>query len=117
MNTEAMNISGTSLQVLPRAAEQISSDRKKAEEKPDQAQENSAKNQVQPEEILTKIKALTENGAYSVRFESDKTTHQIVVKIVDSATQEVIRQVPAEEMLGIRAALNEFQGNIIDTTR
>jgi flagellar protein FlaG len=116
MNTEAMSITGTNLQKLPQASEQIHASRKTAREQPDQAQENTPKSKVQPEEILSKIKALTENGAYSVRFEKDDRSGQLVVKIVDSETQEVIRQVPAEAMLGLREALADLQGNIVDTT-
>jgi flagellar protein FlaG len=115
MNTEAMSVTGTNLQKLPQASEQIRSSRKTAQEAPVQAQENAAKSTVQSEEILSKIKALTDNGAYSVRFEKDDRTGQLVVKIVDSQTQEVLRQVPAEAMLGLREALSDLQGNIVDT--
>lgn len=117
MNTEAMSITGTNLQKLPQASEQIQSSRKAAQEKPDQAQENTAQSKVHPEQILSKINALTENGAYSVRFEKDERSGQLVVKIVNSQTQEVIRQIPAEEMLGFREALDNLQGNIVNTIR
>jgi flagellar protein FlaG len=51
-----------------------------------------------------------------VRFEQDDKAHQLVVKIVDRETQEVVRQVPAEELLSLRQALTEFRGNFVDTT-
>lgn len=78
-------------------------------------QANSEGKNVQAEELLSQIKALTENGLYSVRFENDDRTKALVVKVVDSDTQEVIRQVPAEEVLGLKAALADLQGNFIDT--
>lgn len=116
MISEALNITGTTMQKVPRASEQIDTNRKKVSEDPENNQKNSEKNALQPEELLGKIKALTEDGMYSVRFEADEKTHQLVVKIVDSKTQKVIRQVPAEEMLGLREALTEYQGNFVDTT-
>jgi len=116
MLSEAMNITGTTIQKMPRASEQIDANRKKISGEPENSQNNSEKNALQPEELLDKIKELTENGMYSVRFEADEKTQQLVVKIVDSRTQEVIRQVPAEEMLGLKKALIEYQGNFIDTT-
>ena len=76
----------------------------------------AAKNEVPAEEMLDKIKALTEDGVYSIRFESDAKTESLIVKIVDSETDEVIRQVPAEELLGLKMRLSEYQGNFIDTT-
>ena len=116
MLSEALNVTGTAMQKMLRASEQVDGSRKKAEEQPDKAQENEKAKEIQPEELLSQIKALTEEGLYSVRFENDDATRQMVVKIVDNETQEVIRQVPAEEILGLRKALSEFQGNLIDTT-
>lgn len=116
MLNEAINITGTTFQKMPRASEQIDTIRKKVSDEPEKSQKNSEKNALQPEELLDRIKELTEDGMYSVRFEADEKTQQLVVKIVDSKTQEVIRQVPAEEMLGLREALTEYQGNFVDTT-
>ena len=116
MISEALNVTGTGLQKMPTTSEQIDVSRKKVTEQPDKSPENIKKKALQPEEVLGKIKALTENGMYSVRFEADAKTHQMVVKIVDSQTQEVIRQVPAEEMLGLKQALTEYEGNFVDTT-
>lgn len=115
MISETMNITGTNMQKMPQASEQIESGRKNARKEPEISQENVKANNVQPEELLTQIKALTENGLYSVRFENDDRSKELVVKIVDSETQEVIRQVPAEELLGMKAALSKLQGNIVDT--
>jgi flagellar protein FlaG len=116
MISEALNITGTTMQKMPRASTQIDSGRKNIKEELDTNQKSNDKKNVQAEELLTQIKSLTENGLYSVRFENDERSKQLVVKIVDSETQEVIRQVPAEELLGIKAALAELQGNLIDTT-
>lgn len=116
MISEALNITGTTIQKMPRASEQIDSGRKNVQEEPDKNQESASGKNIQAEELLTQIKALTENGLYSVRFENDERSKQLVVKIVDNDTQEVIRQVPAEELLGMKAALAELQGNLVDTT-
>lgn len=114
MITEAMNSASVTLQKMPRAPEQIETDRKSEKETPPADQGTTESKKVQPEEILTKLKALTGDGLYSVRFENDERSNEMVVKIVDSETQEVIRQVPAEEVLGIKAALADLQGNIVN---
>ena len=114
MITEAMSSASATLQKMPRPSEQIESNRKSAKEQPQPEQAQTDSKKVQPEEILTQIKALTEDGLYSVRFENDERSKELVVKIVDSDTQEVIRQVPAEEVLGIKAALADLQGNMVD---
>lgn len=114
MMTETMNIASTTLQKMPRGPEQIETNRKNAKESPEPDQGTSESKKVQAEEILTQIKSLTEDGLYSVRFENDERSNQLVVKIVDSDTQEVIRQVPAEELIGLKAALADLQGNLVD---
>ena len=95
------------------AAEQVDRSRREAlqaVEKPEQAEQKVA-----PEEILNKIKDITENGLYSVRFETDKDTHKMVVRLVDQKSGEVIRQLPPEELLELSQSLSEWRGNIIDT--
>jgi flagellar protein FlaG len=115
MISETMNVTGTAMQKMPRASEQVDAGRKNAKEEPATNENSSTTKNVQAEELLSQIKALTENGLYSVRFENDERSKELVVKIVDNETQEVIRQVPAEELLGMKAALAELQGNFVDT--
>jgi flagellar protein FlaG len=119
MQVEAINVTGSSLQQHPKAGENIDAGRSKlakGEAEPISSG-SSDKNGVQPEEILSQIKALTEDGLYSVRFENSKEFDELIVKVVDSETDEVIRQVPAEEILGMKASLAELRGQIVNTTR
>ena len=81
----------------------------------DQQEDDSSANAIQPEELLKNIKALTENGVYSVRFEVDEMTHDLVINLIDQDTGEVIRQVPSDEILGTRKLLAELRGNIVET--
>ncbi len=70
-------------------------------------------NKVSPEEILDKIKEISEDGLYSVRFEKNDEVDQLVIKLVDRRNDEVIRQIPPEEILGVKAHLQEYAtGNI-----
>lgn len=119
MQVEAFSSTGTTLQQLPKATDRLDDGRKELEKGQSdllQSEASGAKG-VQPEEILNQIKSLTDNGRYSVRFENNKEFNELIVKVVDTETNEVIRQVPAEEILGIRASLAELRGNIVDTVR
>lgn len=119
MQVEAINVTGSSLQQMPRASDSVDSGRKDlAKGKSDLEKKSGAENStVQPEEILNQIKALTEDGLYSVRFENSQEFNTLIVKVVDTQTDEVIRQVPAEEILGMKASLEELRGQIVNTTR
>jgi len=47
-------------------------------------------------------------------FSVDKVTKKTVVKVMDADTQEVIRQIPPEEMLRIAARITELLGVLFD---
>ena len=113
MNVEAISLLSSPQVNLSRASDQVDEARKKSKDLVQS--EQVEKKQIQPEELLQQIKALTEDGLYSVHFEKDDRVDSLVVKIVDRENDEVIRQVPAEEILELKAALEGLRGNIVDT--
>lgn len=46
-------------------------------------------------------------------FSLDKDTGTTVVKVVDTETKEVIKQIPSEEMLALAKALDQLQGLLV----
>lgn len=46
----------------------------------------------------------------NLQFDLDKTSGEMVVKIVDSQTKEVVRQIPSEEVLQLAKHLEQVQG-------
>lgn len=48
-----------------------------------------------------------------LRFSIDEGTGQTVITVTDSATQEVIRQIPSDEVLAIAQSLETNQGVIL----
>lgn len=48
---------------------------------------------------------------FSIR---EELNHQVVVEIKDRETNEIIRQIPAEELLAIKKKMEEFTGLIFD---
>ena len=49
----------------------------------------------------------------AIEFSVDKDSGEMVVKVTDISTNEVIRQIPSEEMLAVAQALDKFQGLLI----
>jgi flagellar protein FlaG len=47
----------------------------------------------------------------SLSFEIDDATKQVVVKIVDNKTGELVRQIPTVEMLDFMRRMRELEGN------
>ena len=50
----------------------------------------------------------------NLRFSVHKQTKQIMVKIIDSNTQEVIKELPPEKLLDMVASMMERAGLIVD---
>lgn len=48
-----------------------------------------------------------------LQFTVDKATGRHVVKVTDSATNEVIRQIPSEDVLRLSKAIDDFKGLLV----
>ena len=46
----------------------------------------------------------------NLRFSVDKSTGKTIVSVVDAETMEVVRQIPAEEVMKMARALDRMQG-------
>lgn len=49
----------------------------------------------------------------TIEFSIDDETDRIVVKVVDTETQQVLRQIPNEEVLAITKSLDNLRGLVI----
>lgn len=96
-------------------ASQIDDSRKKYQENPEEFAADASENKdIQQEELLSVIKGITENGLYSVKFENNDN-EQLIVKVIDRNTDEVIREIPPEELQQLTKRLQSLQGNLVDT--
>ncbi|HEX5635851.1 MAG TPA: flagellar protein FlaG [Gammaproteobacteria bacterium] len=59
------------------------------------------------------INKVLERFDNNIQFVVDEDTKENVVKVVNAATHEVIRQMPSAEMLAIAKALDKLQGLLI----
>ncbi|MEZ4598766.1 MAG: flagellar protein FlaG [Syntrophotaleaceae bacterium] len=113
MKVDSAAVSGTVTPKLATSADEITRVR---EETANRVDSDTARKKVQPEEILDQIKSLTEDGAYSVRFEMEHKTNQMVVRLVEVESGEMIRQIPPEELIDLTKHLKELRGSLVDTT-
>lgn len=63
------------------------------------------------EKAVSHLKDYVQNMKRDMDFSVDNTTGRFVVKIYDSDTKELIRQIPSEEMLAISRHLIEAMEN------
>jgi flagellar protein FlaG len=71
-----------------------------------------------PAEELTgavnQLNGYLEETHRGLRFSIDDDSGRTIVRVVDTETDDVIRQIPSEEMLALIRHFNEVTGNIFD---
>lgn len=64
--------------------------------------------------VVSGINELVHELQRELHFAVDNQTGETVVKVVDRATDEVVRQIPSEEVLRLRQRLAEMTGVLFD---
>lgn len=62
---------------------------------------------------LEEVRQAVKPVAQSLHFSLDKDTGRTVVKVMDTETNEMIRQIPSEDILKIAKAIDKLQGLLI----
>jgi flagellar protein FlaG len=93
------------------------SDDSNARRAPEATQEPQASVPAVDAKMLEKaVKDLSEsaqNTQRSLQFSIDESSGRTVIKVVDKITQEVIRQIPEEEVLALAARLEKGTGRLV----
>jgi len=77
------------------------------------AQEDTMKKPIDPKKLDAAVKVLNEEvqAVYrELHFSVDKESGNTVIKVMDLATKEVIRQIPNEEALSVARTLSDGEG-------
>lgn len=72
--------------------------------------------QPSPETVADAVKAVSEfvgNINSNLKFNVDEETGQTIIKVVDSTTDEVIKQIPSEDMVAIAKAMDKLKGLLV----
>jgi flagellar protein FlaG len=84
------------------------------------AQTDAAKKQVVDERELSgavdKLNDTAKLFNTQLQFSVDPSTGRRIVKVTDSSTNEVIRQIPAEDVLRLSKAIDDFKGLLVKDT-
>ncbi len=116
VQSEASSMDASITQVLsPERVKtlQPQKDVQKAEETP-QEQDLSAK---EIEDITGDLNDYMTDLQTNLRFSMyEKLNHQVVVQIKNKATDELIKQIPSEELLELRVKMEELSGLLFDQT-
>lgn len=62
---------------------------------------------------VEKIQEFVNTSSSEIKFSIDEDSGRTVVRVVDRETQDVIRQIPSQEVLDLAQALGKLQGLLI----
>lgn len=62
---------------------------------------------------VNKLNELVAPALQTVQFSMDEEAGRMIVKVIDTATQKTIRQIPNEEVLAFSKTLGRLQGLVV----
>lgn len=66
------------------------------------------------QERVIELNSYMQNLNRSLQFSIDEQSGDTIIKVIDSETDELIRQIPAEELLVLRSSLEEYRGMLLE---
>ncbi|MBY0483158.1 flagellar protein FlaG [Nitrosomonas sp.] len=72
--------------------------------------DNKTESDEQIRQAVQNIQGAVDNLAHNLRFSIDEDTGKTIIKVVDTHTDEVIRQFPTEQAIEIARTLDKVQG-------
>jgi flagellar protein FlaG len=67
----------------------------------------------QVEQAVREVNASLQSRSIGLQFEVDQDTDKLIVKVVDRASGEVIRQIPTEEVVRVAKVLGKAPGMLV----
>lgn len=63
---------------------------------------------------VSELNDYMQNFNRSLQFTVDETSGDTVVKVIDSETDEVVRQIPSQELIDVRNAAEKYRGLLLE---
>jgi flagellar protein FlaG len=67
----------------------------------------------QAQQAVETLRRLAQPVAQNLQFSVDKETGATVIRVIDENTNEVIRQIPSEDILALTASLDKLSGLLL----
>ena len=90
---------------------QVQALQEKVQQKADNEQQLPAD---KAKQVTDSVNMFLESANTQLRFKLHEKLNEYYVTIVDSTTDEVIREIPSKKLLDIHAAMREFVGLLVD---
>jgi len=122
MSVESMNVANASAGVQPAASKSVQQPVQQADlsdvQTAQPASETAADLQKMTAEemqgVVDKLNEFMQSGQRNLNFSVDTDTDETVIKVMDTQTQEVVRQFPSEEALKLTKHIEGMMGLIFN---
>ncbi|MDY6851617.1 MAG: flagellar protein FlaG [Thermodesulfobacteriota bacterium] len=71
--------------------------------------------QVDVDKAVEQLQDYAAQHDINLRFSVHKATGQTIIKVVDAKTNKVVREIPPEEILNLKAYLKQIAGHLLST--
>ena len=68
------------------------------------------------DQTIEELSSLVKNYNRELNFSVDEDSGRTVIKVIDSSTDEVIRQIPSEEVVGLAQMIDQHAGLLMKET-
>lgn len=66
-------------------------------------------------EAMNKMQDMVQMVSRDLNFSLDEDSGEVVIKVIDSTTEEVVRQIPSEEVLRVARAIENGESFLVET--
>ena len=94
-----------------RSREKYQQAAREIQQKTDQVKEGLT---LQLEETIRRVRDRSDVFHTQLSFNVQKSTHRVVIKVMDTETNQIIRQIPPEQMLRVSEEIQKIIGSFID---
>lgn len=95
------------------AAQQTQSGTVNAQENRNASGSSTQVDRSELDKAVKEIQGFIKDTNTSLDFHVDKDTDKLVVKVIDTSTKEVIKQIPSEDVLALAKALDKLKGLLV----
>lgn len=77
----------------------------------------AAEPEPEPQQLRAAVKEIQEkvgNSTTQLQFTVDEDTGRTIVSVIDAETRQVVRQIPAEEVMRMARAIDRLQGLLVN---
>ena len=71
--------------------------------------------QVDVDKAVEQLQNYAAQHNISLRFSVHKATGQMIIKVIDAKTNKVVREIPPEKILNLKAYLEQIAGHLLST--